>query len=141
MIILISNTIIILLSIAVFLFIILILVLILLYAKRKLTPQGKVKLKVNDEEYVVEPGQTILSALSNQGIYLPSACGGQGTCGLCACQVLEGGGSILPTEKGFFTRKEEMENWRLGCQVKIRNDMTIKVPPEVMDIKKWECEV
>jgi Na+-transporting NADH:ubiquinone oxidoreductase subunit F len=72
---------------------------------------------------------------------LPSACGGQGTCGLCTCQILEGGGSILPTEKGFFTRKEEMENWRLGCQVKIRNDMTLKVPPEVMDIKKYECEV
>lgn len=141
MIILASNTTIILLSIAVFLFIILALVLILLYAKKKLTPQGEVDLKVNDKEYTVEPGQTILSALSDQGIYLPSACGGQGTCGLCTCQILEGGGSILPTEKGFFTRKEEMENWRLGCQVKIRNDMTIKVPPEVMDIKKYECEV
>ncbi len=141
MILLATNTTIILLSIAVFLFIILALVLILLYAKKKLIPQGKVKLKVNDKEYTVDPGQTILSALSNQGIYLPSACGGQGTCGLCTCQILEGGGSILPTEKGFFTRKEEMENWRLGCQVKIRDDMTIKVPPEVMEIKKYECEV
>lgn len=141
MILLATNTTIILLSIAVFLFIILALVLILLYAKKKLIPQGKVKLKVNVKEYTVDPGQTILSALSNQGIYLPSACGGQGTCGLCTCQILEGGGSILPTEKGFFTRKEEMENWRLGCQVKIRDDMTIKVPPEVMEIKKYECEV
>jgi Na+-transporting NADH:ubiquinone oxidoreductase subunit F len=141
MILLATNTTIILLSIAVFLFIILALVLILLYAKKKLTPSGNVKLKVNDKEFTVEPGQTILSALSGQGVYLPSACGGQGTCGLCTCQILEGGGSILPTEKGFFTRKEEMENWRLGCQVKIRNDMTLKVPPEVMDIKKYECEV
>ncbi|MFP4620309.1 MAG: NADH:ubiquinone reductase (Na(+)-transporting) subunit F [Bacteroidales bacterium] len=141
MILLATNTTIILLSIAVFLFIILALVLVLLYAKRKLIPQGEVTLKVNEKEYTVEPGQTILSALSDQGIYLPSACGGQGTCGLCTCQILEGGGSILPTEKGFFTRKEEMENWRLGCQVKIRDDMTIKVPPEVMEIKKYECEV
>jgi Na+-transporting NADH:ubiquinone oxidoreductase subunit F len=141
MILLTSNTTIILISIAVFLVIILALVVILLYARKKLTPQGEVKLKVNDNEYNVEPGGTILGTLSGQGIYLPSACGGQGTCGLCTCQILEGGGDILPTEKDFFTRKEEMENWRLGCQVKIRNDMTIKVPPEVMDIKKWECEV
>ncbi|MGM0530693.1 MAG: NADH:ubiquinone reductase (Na(+)-transporting) subunit F [Bacteroidota bacterium] len=141
MILLATNTTIILLSIAVFLFLILALVLVLLYAKKKLIPKGKVKLKVNDKEFTVDPGQTILAALSNQGIYLPSACGGQGTCGLCTCQIHEGGGSILPTEKGFFTRKEEMENWRLGCQVKIRNDMTIKVPPEVMEIQKYECEV
>jgi len=141
MILLASNTTVILISIGVFLAIILALVIILLYARKKLTPQGEVKLKVNDKEYNVEPGGTILSSLSSQGIYLPSACGGQGTCGLCTCQILEGGGDILPTEKDFFTRKEEMENWRLGCQVKIRNDMTIKVPPEVMDIKKWECEV
>jgi len=141
MILLASNTTVILISIAVFLAIILALVMILLYARKKLTPQGEVNLKVNDKEYNVEPGGTILSTLSAQGIYLPSACGGQGTCGLCTCQILEGGGDILPTEKDFFTRKEEMENWRLGCQVKIRNDMTIKVPPEVMDIKKWDCEV
>jgi len=141
MIILASNTTVILISIAVFLVIILALVIILLYARKKLTPQGEVELKVNDKKYKVEPGNTILSALSSQGIYLPSACGGQGTCGLCTCQVLEGGGDILPTEKDFFSRKEEMNNWRLGCQVKIRNDMTIKVPPEVMDIKKYECEV
>jgi len=141
MVLLTSNTTIILLSIAVFLVIILALVLILLYARKKLTPQGNVTLEVNDKEFTVEPGQTVLSALSNQGVYLPSACGGQGTCGLCQCQILEGAGSILPTEKGFFTRKEELENWRLGCQVKIRNDMNLKVPPEVMDIKKYECEV
>ena len=141
MILLASNTTVILISIAVFLVIILALVVILLYARKKLTPQGEVELKVNDKTYTVEPGNTVLSALSQQGIYLPSACGGQGTCGLCTCQITEGGGDILPTEKDFFTRKEEMQNWRLGCQVKIRDDMTIKVPPEVMDIKKWECEV
>jgi len=141
MILLASNTTVILISIAVFLVIILALVIVLLYARKKLTPQGEVELKVNDKTYTVEPGNTVLSALSGQGIYLPSACGGQGTCGLCTCQIVEGGGDILPTEKDFFTRKEEMQNWRLGCQVKIRDDMTIKVPPEVMDIKKWECEV
>ena len=141
MILLSSNTTIILLSIAVFLVIILALVLVLLYARKKLTPQGEVTLKVNDKELKAEPGGTVLSTLGEQGILLPSACGGQGTCGTCACQIHEGAGSLLPTEKGFFTRREEQNNWRLGCQVKVRNDMTIQVPPEVMDIKKWECEV
>lgn len=131
----------ILISIAVFLGVILTLVLVLLYARTKLTPQGEVVLKVNDKEFEVQPGSTVLSTLSNQGIFLPSACGGGGTCAMCKCQVLEGGGSILPTETGFFTRKEQQENWRLGCQVKIRDNMVIKVPEEVMGIKKWECEV
>ncbi len=131
----------ILVSIAVFLGVILTLVLVLLYARTKLTPQGEVVLKVNDQEFEVQPGSTVLSTLSNQGIFLPSACGGGGTCAMCKCQVLEGGGSILPTETGFFTRKEQQENWRLGCQVKIRDNMVIKVPEEVMGIKKWDCEV
>jgi len=113
-----------------------------LYARKKLTPQGSVKLSINDEKEIeVNPGSTILSTLSNSGIFLPSACGGGGTCGMCKCQVLEGGGTILPTETGFFTRKEAQNYWRLGCQVKVRNDMKIKVPEEVMGIKKWECEV
>ena len=128
-------------SIAVFLIIILLLTGILLYARKKLTPQGEVKLRINDEEYTVEPGSTVLATLSNQNIFLPSACGGGGTCAMCKCQVLEGGGSILPTEVNFFTRKEQQNNWRLGCQVKIRSDMTIRVPEEVLGIKKWECEV
>jgi Na+-transporting NADH:ubiquinone oxidoreductase subunit F len=132
---------IILISIVVFLLVMLALVLMLLYARTKLSPQGEVVFKVNDNDYQVQPGSTILSTLSNQGVFLPSACGGGGTCGMCKCQVLEGGGSILPTETGFFTRKEQQNNWRLGCQVKIRDDMTIKVPEEVMGIKKWECEV
>lgn len=141
MILLTSQTTVILLSITVFLAVILALVLVLLFARKKLTPQGSVKLTINEEEIEIEPGNTILTTLSNNDVYLPSACGGGGTCGLCKCQVLEGGGSILPTETGFFTRKEQQNYWRLGCQVKIRNDMKIKVPEEVMGIKKWECEV
>jgi Na+-transporting NADH:ubiquinone oxidoreductase subunit F len=129
-------------SIVIFFIIIFALVALLLYARKKLTPQGKVKLNINDEkELIVDPGSTVLSTLSNSGIYLPSACGGGGTCAMCKCQVLEGGGSILPTEVGYFTRKEQMNNWRLGCQVKIREDMKIHVPPEIFGIKKWECEV
>ncbi len=138
---LVSELGIILISITVFLLIILALVILLLFARSKLTPQGEVNLKVNDKEFGVSPGTTLLSTLSSQGIFLPSACGGGGTCAMCKCQVIEGGGSILPTETGFFTRKEQQDNWRLGCQVKVRNDMVIKVPEEVMGIKKWECEV
>jgi len=141
MIILVSQFVLILLSIAVFMLIISLLVVMLLYARAKLTPQGEVLLTINGEERVVSPGSSLLFTLSNNSIFLPSACGGGGTCGLCKCQVLEGGGAILPTETGFFTRKEQHENWRLGCQVKVRNNMTIKVPEAVMGIKKWECEV
>ncbi len=128
-------------SILVFLLVILLLVIILLYARKKLVPQGDVKLTLNDEELTVSPGNNVMATLSANGVYLPSACGGGGTCGQCKCQILEGGGSILPTETGFFTRKEQQNNWRLGCQVKIREDMVVKVPEEVMGVKKWECEV
>jgi Na+-transporting NADH:ubiquinone oxidoreductase subunit F len=138
---LVSNLVKIALSISVFMLVILMLVLLLLYARKKLTPQGKVNLKINDKELEVEPGSTVLNTLSANEIFLPSACGGGGTCGTCKCQVIEGGGSILPTETGFFTRKEQQNNWRLGCQVKIRQDMKIKVPESVMGVKKWECEV
>jgi Na+-transporting NADH:ubiquinone oxidoreductase subunit F len=136
-----STLTVILISAAVFLFVILLLVVMLLYARYKLTPQGDVTLKVNDKDYTVSPGTTILNTLSNNEIFLPSACGGGGTCGMCKCQVLEGGGTILPTETGFFTRKEQQQQWRLGCQVKIREDMAIQIPEEVLGIKKWECEV
>jgi len=136
-----STLSIVLISVAVFLFVILLLVAMLLYARFKLTPQGDVQLKVNDKEFTVSPGSTVLNTLSANDIFLPSACGGGGTCGMCKCQVLEGGGSILPTETGFFTRKEQQQQWRLGCQVKLREDMTIQIPEEVMGIKKWECEV
>lgn len=142
MILLASNFVIIISAIAVFLLVISLLVAILLYAKKKLTPQGEVTLTINEErEIKVEPGSTVLTTLSNNGIFLPSACGGGGTCAMCKCQVLEGGGTILPTEVGYFTRRQQMDNWRLGCQVKIREDIKIKVPEEVMGIKKWECEV
>ncbi|MBN2272977.1 MAG: NADH:ubiquinone reductase (Na(+)-transporting) subunit F [Bacteroidales bacterium] len=133
---------IILLSIIVFLVIILLLVTMLVYAKEKLTPKGKVTIIVNEEkELVVNPGSTLLATLAQEKLYLPSACGGGGTCGLCRCQIDSGGGSILPTEVGFFTRRQINDNWRLGCQVKVREDMKIRVPEEVLGIKKWECEV
>lgn len=128
-------------SIIVFLIVILMLVGILLFARDKLTPKGLVNLLINDRDIVVSPGSNLLSTLSGNGIFLPSACGGGGTCGMCKCQITEGGGSILPTETGFFTRKEQHNHWRLGCQVKIRENLTIKVPEAVMGIKKWECEV
>ncbi|NSW93482.1 MAG: NADH:ubiquinone reductase (Na(+)-transporting) subunit F [Bacteroidales bacterium] len=128
-------------SIIVFIFIILLLVLLLLVARDKLIPKGDVKLKINDREITVSPGSSLLSTLSSTSIFLPSACGGGGTCGMCKCQITEGGGSILPTETGFFTRKEQLNHWRLACQVKVRDNMTIKLPESVLGIKKWECEV
>ena len=128
-------------SILVFLLVILALVAMLLIARDKLAPKGEVKLQINDRELSVNPGSNLLVTLSSNGIFLPSACGGGGTCGMCKCQITEGGGSILPTEKGFFTRKEQQNDWRLGCQVKIRENIKVKVPEAVLGIKKWECEV
>jgi Na+-transporting NADH:ubiquinone oxidoreductase subunit F len=128
-------------AVAVFVVVILALVTILLQAKARLSPSGPVKLNINGDDVEVESGTTLLSTLSNQKIFLPSACGGGGTCGMCKCQVTEGGGEILPTETGFFNRKEIADNWRLGCQVKVKGDMNVKVPEEIFGIKKWECEV
>lgn len=128
-------------SIVVFLLVILLLVIVLLYARSKLIPQGDVKLQINDRELTVSPGNNLMSTMSANGIFLPSACGGGGTCAQCKCQVTEGGGSILPTETGFFTRKEQQNDWRLGCQVKVREDMKVKIPEAVLGVKKWECEV
>ncbi|MEG1498299.1 MAG: NADH:ubiquinone reductase (Na(+)-transporting) subunit F [Bacteroidales bacterium] len=129
-------------SVVVFLTVILLLVAVLLYARKKLVPQGKVQLEINGEKTLeVEAGNTLLSTLASQKIYLPSACGGKGSCGLCRCKVTEGGGSILPSEQGFFSRKEQADNWRLSCQVKLRNDIKIDIPPSIFGIKKWECEV
>jgi Na+-transporting NADH:ubiquinone oxidoreductase subunit F len=130
-----------LLSIAVFQIIILLLVVMLLYARDKLSPKGDVALHINDRELVVEPGSNLLMTLSQNDVFLPSACGGGGTCGMCKCQIIEGGGSILPTETGFFTRKEQNDHWRLGCQVKVREPLKIKLPEAILGIKKWECEV
>ena len=133
-----------LLSIAVFTGVILVLVLIINFAESKLLPQGEMTITVNDEEdkkFKVRPGGTLLSALANETIYLPSACGGGGTCAMCKCQVLDGGGGILPTETGHITRNEAKENWRLACQVKVKEDMNIHVPDEIFSIQKWECTV
>ena len=133
---------IILLSIAVFLVVVIIPVILLVVLRKKLAPQGKVKININDEKEIeVEPGSSLLSTLANEQIFLPSACGGGGSCGMCRCQVLEGGGTILPTETGFFSRKEQQNHWRLGCQVKVREDMKIHINPQIFGIKKWECEV
>jgi Na+-transporting NADH:ubiquinone oxidoreductase subunit F len=134
-----TNTIVI--AVLVFQLVIMMLVSALLYAKAKLSPLGNVKISINERELEVSPGNSLLQTLSAEHIFLPSACGGGGTCGLCKCQVVEGGGSILPTETGFFNRKEQHNDWRLGCQVKVRNDMVVKIPEEIMGIKKWDCEV
>ena len=115
---------------------------ILVIVRKKLTPQGKVKININNEKNIeVEPGSSLLATLANEQIFLPSACGGGGNCGMCKCQGLEGGGTILPTETGFFSRKEQLDHWRLGCQVKVREDMKIAINPQIFGIKKWECEV
>lgn len=138
----ISIGLVVLISIVVFLSIIMLLVSVLLYARKKLMPSGEIKLVINDEkEFTVAPGSTVLTTLANEKIFLPSACGGGGTCAMCKCQVFEGGGSILPTEVGYFTRKEQQNNWRLGCQVKVKENMKIGIPKEIFGIKKWECEV
>lgn len=129
-------------AVTVFLIVIFILVGMLLYAKAKLVASGPVTLHINGENgVVVSAGSSLLSTLSNSKIFLPSACGGGGTCLQCKCQVLEGGGEPLPTEIPNFTRKELAEGWRLGCQVKVKQDMTILVPEEVFGIKKWEATV
>jgi len=129
-------------SIVVFLVVMLLLVGVLIYARMKLIPQGKVNISINDDKKLeVDPGSSLLTTLAVNGIFLPSACGGGGTCAMCRCQVLEGGGSILPTETGYFTRKEQHDHWRLGCQVKVRENLKINVDPHIFGIKKWECEV
>jgi Na+-transporting NADH:ubiquinone oxidoreductase subunit F len=142
MILAINQTMVIITSLAVFLLVILILVIILLVAKQYLVESGDVKISINGEKEVIVPaGSTLLSTLANESIYLPSACGGGGTCGECKCQVVEGGGQILPTEVGHFNRKQIKDNWRLGCQVKVKNDLVLKMDESILGIKKWECEV
>ena len=129
-------------SIAVFFVVTLSLIIILLLAKAKLVPSGNVDVVVNDEKkFSASMGETVLATLQSQGIFLSSACGGGGTCGQCRCQVLEGGGQILPTEGGFFNRKQIHDHWRLGCQTKVKENLKIQVPEEVFGVKEWECEV
>ena len=133
----------ILFAVIVFVIVTLILVALLLFIKTKLTPSGTVKININEGSKIVEvtPGGNLLSTLAEQKIFLPSACGGKGACGQCKCRVTEGGGEILPTEVGFFNRKQIAANWRLGCQVKIKEDMSIEVPASALSVRKWECEV
>ncbi len=139
---LLNATTIVLLAAGVFFLVIFLLITVLLWAKSKLTTSGPVKIIINDKkELVVEAGSTLLTTLGNNKIFLPSACGGGGTCAMCKCQVLEGGGEILPTEVPHFSRKQIQDHWRLACQVKVKQDMKIRIPDEVFGIKKWECTV
>lgn len=129
-------------SILAFTVVIAVLVLILLFAQSKLVQSGDVTISINGEKDVTVPaGSTLLSTLSNETIFLPSACGGGGTCAMCKCVIEEGGGDVLPTEEGHLSRQEKAENVRLSCQVKVKNDMKIRIPEEIFGIKKWECEV
>ena len=129
-------------SIAVFLVTILFLVVLLLVAKKYLSPSGKVKITINGEkELEVEQGGTILATLNENGVHLPSACGGKGSCGQCKCQVFEGGGEILDSERPHFSRKEVKDHWRLGCQAKVKGDLSIKVSESILGVKEWECTV
>ncbi len=131
-------------SIVAFTLVILLLVLILLFAQSKLVQSGDVKIIVNGDvanPIITPAGSTLLSTLGNQKVFLPSACGGGGTCAMCKCKVLDGGGDVLPTEVGHLNRTEQKENVRLSCQVKVKQDMNIEIPEEVFGIKKWEATV
>ena len=131
-------------SIIVFTTITTFLVILLNIAEKKLLPQGNVSILINDEPdnaISVGTGGTLLGALSGQKVFLPSACGGGGTCAMCKCQIFEGGGDILPTETSHVSRSEAKENWRLACQVKVKQDMKIHVPDEVFSVRKWDCTV
>ena len=132
----------ILLSIIVFLGIVLLLVALLLWVRNKLMPKGEVKITINDNKVLTVPtGNTLIATLAEQKVYLPSACGGKGSCGQCKCRVVEGGGTILPTEVGFFTRKQIQDHWRLGCQVKVKENLKIVVPQSILNVKEYECTV
>ena len=132
----------ILISIGAFLLIILLLVIMLLVAKKYLSPGGKVVITVNDDkELTVEQGNNVMATLNENGIFLPSACGGKASCGQCKLQVLEGGGEILDSERTHFSRKEVKDHWRLGCQCKVKGDLKVKVPESVLGVKEWECTV
>ena len=132
------------LSFLIFTMVIMMLVILITFLEKRLVTQGNVKVIINNDESKtldVPAGASLLSALSSSGIYLPSACGGGGTCAMCKCQVFDGGGDILPTEVGYFTRKEVKEHWRLGCQVKVKNNLKIGIPEEIFGIQKFTCTV
>ncbi|EON77829.1 Na(+)-translocating NADH-quinone reductase subunit F [Lunatimonas lonarensis] len=131
-------------SIVAFTLIILLLVFILLFAQSKLVASGDVKIIINGDEknpIIASAGSTLLNTLGNKKIFLPSACGGGGTCAMCKCTIEDGGGEVLPTEVGHLSRAEQQSKVRLSCQVKVKNDMRIRIPEEIFGIKKWECEV
>jgi len=131
-------------SIVVFILVVLLLAYLILVAKDRLLPQGDVKIVINgdaDHALVVKPGSTLLSTLSANQLFLASACGGGGTCAMCTCQVFSGGGDVLPTETNHLNRSQVRDHLRLACQVKVKEDMEIKVPDAVFGVKKWECEV
>ena len=129
-------------AVGIFLAITLLLVIILLVAKKYLVKSGDVNININDTDNVTVPsGKSLLSTLADQNIFLSSACGGKGSCGQCRVRVPEGGGEILPTEAVHFSRKEMKDDWRLACQVKVKEDMKILVPASALDVKEWECEV
>ncbi len=132
------------LGVVMFLVVILGLVAVLMVAKQKLVPAAQVKIIINDDEenpVIAQAGNSLLNTLANNKIFIPSACGGMGSCGVCTVHVHEGGGSMLPTEKGFINRGQEREGCRLSCQVKVKQDMRIEVEPEIFSVRKWECTV
>lgn len=132
----------IIITVAVFLVVVLVLTALLLFVKAKLSPSGKIKITINGDKVIeVDGGNTLLTTLGSEGIFLPSACGGGGTCIQCTCHVHSGGGSILPTEVPHFSRKEIANNMRLGCQVKVKEDMEIEIEEEILGIKEWEATV
>ena len=136
-----SNTLI--TSMVITVIIILVLVAILLIIKTVITPKGTIKIDINNgkKDLNVTPGGTLMGTLADNQIFLPSACGGKANCGQCKVQVISGGGEILPTETGFFNRKQIKDGWRLGCQVKVKEDMKIQVAESALSVKKLECEV
>lgn len=129
-------------GVSIFLIITLLLVIILLIAKKRLVNTGKISITINDDTKIeTNSGKSLLSTLADENIYLPSACGGKGSCAQCKVQVTEGGGDILPTEQVHFSRREQKEHWRLGCQVKVKDNIKISVPTSALNVKEWECEV
>lgn len=138
-----NSTLTVLSSAIIFLVLTLMLVIILLLARHYLVASGKVKISINDgkKEIEIESGKSLLNSLHEGGVMLSSACGGKGSCGQCKIQVLEGGGDILPTETVHFSRKEQQDHWRLGCQVKVKDNMKVQVPDSVLEVKEYECTV
>ena len=138
-----NSTLTVMSSAVIFLVLTLLLVIILLLARHYLVATGKVKISINDgkKEIEIESGKSLLNSLHEGGVMLSSACGGKGSCGQCKIQVLEGGGDILPTETVHFSRKEQQDHWRLGCQVKVKDNMKVQVPDSVLEVKEYECTV